>query len=127
MEAEYQSTKSKDTSDEIQIEHFEFAKPIRGINPELARFPFCMVWTPIPLLTWLIPLIGHVGIATSKGIIHDFGGSYFISIDDFSFGHTHKYCKLDIPDNKENEYDKAIIEADDCYRGQEHNLCWYFV
>ncbi len=28
------------------------------------RFPFCIVWTPIPLLTWILPMIGHVGICT---------------------------------------------------------------
>lgn len=25
------------------------------------RFPFCLVWTPIPVLTWFFPFIGHLG------------------------------------------------------------------
>lgn len=43
-------------------------------NHELHRYPFCLVWTPIPLLTWLFPFVGHLGIATSNGVIRDFAG-----------------------------------------------------
>ena len=25
-------------------------------------FPCCVVWTPLPFLAWLFPLIGHAGI-----------------------------------------------------------------
>lgn len=25
------------------------------------RFPFSVVWTPIPVLTWFFPFIGHLG------------------------------------------------------------------
>lgn len=60
------------------------------INPELARFPFCIVWTPLPLISWLLPFIGHTGIAMSNGVIHDFAGPYYISVDDLAFGETHK-------------------------------------
>lgn len=58
------------------------------------RFPFCIVWTSIPVLTWLIPCIGHTGICTSEGTIHDFGGPYYIAIDNFTFGKPLKYLKL---------------------------------
>ncbi len=89
-----ESTEEKSHSDHDQVE-LDFETPSapcsRQINPELARFPYCMVWTPIPLVTWLLPFIGHLGIATSQGIIHDFAGSYFISVDDFAFGSPHKY------------------------------------
>lgn len=33
------------------------------------RFPFCIVWSPIPVLTWLLPFVGHLGIATSDGCV----------------------------------------------------------
>lgn len=33
------------------------------------RFPFCIVWSPIPVITWLLPFIGHLGIATSDGCV----------------------------------------------------------
>ncbi len=26
------------------------------------RYPFCIVWTPLPLISWFIPFIGHTGI-----------------------------------------------------------------
>lgn len=60
-----------------------------------SRFPFCIVWCPIPVLTWLFPFIGHMGIGTSKGVIRDFAGPYFVSEDDFAFGRPTKYWKLD--------------------------------
>ena len=61
------------------------------IDAEKARFPYCIVWTPLPLITALIPFIGHTGIAPSSGIIHDFSGPYQITIDELAFGETHKY------------------------------------
>lgn len=60
------------------------------IDPERARFPFCIVWTPLPLISWFLPFIGHTGIAMSDGVIHDFAGPYTIGIDDLAFGETHK-------------------------------------
>ena len=60
------------------------------IDPARARFPFSIVWTPLPLITWLIPLIGHTGIGMSNGVIHDFAGPYYISVDDLAFGEAHK-------------------------------------
>ena len=44
-----------------------------------------IVWTPLPLLSWLFPFIGHVGIATSDGMIHDFSGPYTIHVCAFVF------------------------------------------
>lgn len=26
-------------------------------------YPFCIVWTPIPLVTWIVPFVGHLGAA----------------------------------------------------------------
>ena len=40
------------------------------IDPSKARFPYCIVWSPIPLLTWLFPFIGHMGICSSDGLLH---------------------------------------------------------
>lgn len=81
------------------------------IDYDSHRYPFCLIWTPIPLITWLVseiivnsslndnwrdailkiyvsmifmlisfhfqlPFVGHMGIATSQGIIRDFAGLY---------------------------------------------------
>ncbi|KAE9067315.1 hypothetical protein PF010_g27509, partial [Phytophthora fragariae] len=37
------------------------------IDAAVHRFPFCIVWSPIPILTWFLPFIGHLGLADSKG------------------------------------------------------------
>jgi len=44
------------------------------------RYPHCLVWTPIPVLTWLFPFIGHMGIARTDGVIRDFAGPYYVSV-----------------------------------------------
>ena len=80
------------------------------IRPQDKRFPLSIVWTPLPLITWMIPCIGHTGIGDSKGVVYDFAGPYFISKDDLAFGETHKYVVLDIlaEDISPKDYDKAI-------------------
>ena len=36
-------------------------------NYSIPRYPYCIVWCPIPCLTWLFPFIGHMGICMSSG------------------------------------------------------------
>ncbi|PKA62803.1 Protein RTE1-like [Apostasia shenzhenica] len=64
------------------------------INPKKARFPCCIVWTPLPIISWLVPFIGHVGIAREDGVILDFAGPYFVSVDNFAFGAVTRYIQL---------------------------------
>ena len=78
------------------------------IDPSKARFPFCIVWTPLPLISWIFPFIGHTGICTSDGVIHDFAGPYYVSVDDMAFGEPHKYVPLRIEKGREAEWDHAI-------------------
>lgn len=33
---------------------------------------------------WFIPFIGHMGIATSAGVIRDFAGPYYVSVSMFN-------------------------------------------
>lgn len=40
------------------------------------RHPLSIVWTTLPGISFLIPLIGHVGITDSRGITYDFSGPY---------------------------------------------------
>lgn len=98
---------------------------MKKIDPENARFPFCIVWTPLPLITWLLPFIGHTGIAMSNGVIHDFAGPYTVTVDDLAFGETHKYVQLNVDDVQ--KYDQAIIKADCIYMKMMHNLFWYHI
>lgn len=43
------------------------------------RAPMSIVWTTLPGISAVLPLIGHVGIADSKGVIYDFSGPYQVS------------------------------------------------
>lgn len=42
--------------------------------------PTSIVWAPLPLLSWILPLVGHVGITDSSGHIWDFAGPYQINV-----------------------------------------------
>lgn len=64
------------------------------IDPKRARFPCCIVWTPLPLLSWFIPFIGHIGICREDGVILDFAGPNFVCVDHFTFGAVVRYIQL---------------------------------
>ncbi|GAV69106.1 DUF778 domain-containing protein [Cephalotus follicularis] len=65
------------------------------IDPKKAKFPCCLVWTPLPVVSWLAPFIGHIGICQEDGAILDFSGSNFINVDDFAFGAPARHLQLD--------------------------------
>ncbi|KAM4045697.1 transmembrane protein 222 isoform 2-T2 [Anomaloglossus baeobatrachus] len=95
-------------------------------DPERSRFPHCVVWTPIPVLTWLFPFIGHMGICTSSGVIRDFAGPYYVSEDCMAFGRPVKYWQLDpnlVYASGPNPWDTAVHEASEEYKHRMHNLC----
>ncbi|XP_067945785.1 transmembrane protein 222-like [Watersipora subatra] len=93
------------------------------INSEKSRFPYSIVWTPIPLLTWIFPFIGHMGICTSQGIIRDFAGPYYVSDDDMAFGDPTKYWQMNIDSVGSELWDRCVYEASEVYKGRMHNLC----
>ncbi|SCM22034.1 conserved protein, unknown function [Plasmodium chabaudi chabaudi] len=96
------------------------------INKKDNKFPYCVVFTYLPFISTFIPVIGHIGICTSTGVIHDFSGSYTISVDNMGFSDPMKYWKLD--KNKlplsitDASYDDAIIKADNEFSKRRHNL-----
>ena len=90
------------------------------VDHERQRYPASIVWTPIPCLTWLFPFIGHMGIATTEGVIRDFAGPYYVSEDNMAFGVPTKYWPLD-PGHAEggaSGYDRAVAEASELYKGE---------
>ena len=94
------------------------------IDRDRQRYPFCVVWTPIPVLTWLFPFIGHMGIAMSSGVIRDFAGPYFVGEDDMAFGKPTRYWRLD-PQRAAggvSGWDRAVAEASEVYSHRMHNL-----
>jgi hypothetical protein len=46
------------------IQNIDSYLPRYRIDFEKDKFPFCIVWTPLPLISWFIPIIGHTGICT---------------------------------------------------------------
>ena len=94
----------------------------RSIDLKSSHFPYCIVWTPIPIITYLFPSIGHTGIGNSRGIIHDFASSFFVSVDDFAFGKPTKYIKLELTEQEKYDWDRAILKGDNRYNMEEHNI-----
>ncbi|XP_036371885.1 transmembrane protein 222-like [Megalops cyprinoides] len=104
----------------------KYHRGFEGIDPDISRYPYCIVWTPIPVLTWLLPFVGHMGICTSAGVIRDFAGPYFVSEDNMAFGNPTKYWQLDVSKvyaNGPNAWDIAVNDASEEYKHRMHNLC----
>ncbi|KAL1457587.1 hypothetical protein WDU94_007800 [Cyamophila willieti] len=102
----------------------ETMSPTEKIDPKSHKFPFCVVWTPLPLISYIIPIIGHTGICTSKGVIRDFAGPYHVSEDDMAFGWPTKYAKLNpnLATRGVQGWDDAVHEASEIYKYRTHNL-----
>eukprot|EP00112_Aurelia_sp_Birch-Aquarium-sp1_P002492 Seg1276.9 transcript_id=Seg1276.9/GoldUCD/mRNA.D3Y31 product="Transmembrane protein 222" protein_id=Seg1276.9/GoldUCD/D3Y31 len=94
------------------------------INVKRNRYPYCIVWTPLPCITWLFPFIGHMGIAMSSGVIRDFAGPYYVSEDDMAFGNPTKYWQMNPSKvfNVQMGWDNAVSAASDEYKKRMHNI-----
>ena len=100
-------------------------------NKDLA---FTIVWSPLPPITWLIPFIGHTGIADSQGVVSDFRGTYYVGDDGrMAFGAPTRVLRI-LPVStgssssssiSREQWDTTIRdEANAEYRQRRHNLCW---
>ncbi|XP_037058931.1 transmembrane protein 222 isoform X3 [Peromyscus leucopus] len=77
-------------------------------------------------IRWFFPIIGHMGICTSTGVIRDFAGPYFVSEDNMAFGKPAKFWKLDpaqVYASGPNAWDAAVHDASEEYKHRMHNLC----
>lgn len=94
------------------------------IATDTDRWPYCLVWTPIPLVTWFLPWIGHTGISDSLGIIYDFSDDYNVTIDNFSFGFPTKFYEFDLDwiPNRETAWDQTIKDVSGEYARTMHGL-----
>lgn len=93
------------------------------INSEKSIFPYCIVWSPLPLITWILPFIGHTGIADSDGVIHDFAGPYTIGVNNFAFGAPTRYIQLDPKLCQYGSWDQAVDRGCEIYSKRMHNIC----
>ncbi|KAF6773066.1 hypothetical protein AHF37_08603 [Paragonimus kellicotti] len=88
-----------------------------AVKPSWHRFPHSLVWTPIPLLTWLFPIVGHMGITNASGIIYDFAAPYTICEDNMGFGWPTMYCQLDMNlVGGQEQWDRAVYKANEVYK-----------
>jgi hypothetical protein len=107
-----------------------------AVDVEKSRFPYCVVWTPIPMITWFFPFIGHTGISDSRGVIYDFAGPYTMSVDDLSFGKPCRVLRLkpelargkglgNNPSASDAQavWDSSVDISCDVYSGRMHNIC----
>ncbi|TMS33211.1 hypothetical protein L596_000975 [Steinernema carpocapsae] len=73
---------------------------------------------------WFFPFVGHMGIASSRGVIRDFAGSYYVSENNMGFGWPTMYWQL--TPNKviggPEVFDRAIGDASNEYKNHYHNL-----
>lgn len=72
MKTKKQTSISTNTTDIIseteKSEHdYDNSKIIKQkIDSKNNRYPYCIVWTPLPCISWFLPFIGHTGICGYK-------------------------------------------------------------
>lgn len=110
-----------------------------AVDVSRSRFPFALVWSPLPGITACVPVVGHMGICDSRGVIYDFGGPYYISVDSMSFGAPYLYFELDpadclgpagsetprgsaTPAAAALRWDTAVDAANDDFSRKMHNI-----
>lgn len=94
------------------------------------RYPMSVVWTTLPGISFLLPPIGHIGIADSKGIIFDFSGPYQVTVGSLMCGPAKRVWRLDPSDicelngkeTVQEAYDAAVAEGACVYGKRFHNL-----
>ena len=94
------------------------------------HYPYAIVWSPLPVLSWFLPFIGHMGICDSRGVIYDFAGPYTIGEDDFAFGAPTRYLTLDPAkirsgtqdDNPIVSWNQCVARGSKDYSKRMHNL-----
>ena len=96
----------------------------QNVNEDLSC---CVVWTPIPMLTWLCPAIGHVGVTDSQGITYDFEGDYRIGKGKLIFGDPRQKWKLNVDPKK---WDEAVETVTQRFGSIHYNIitsnCHYY-
>eukprot|EP00638_Chattonella_subsalsa_P008778 CAMPEP_0117773712 /NCGR_PEP_ID=MMETSP0947-20121206/26031_1 /TAXON_ID=44440 /ORGANISM="Chattonella subsalsa, Strain CCMP2191" /LENGTH=165 /DNA_ID=CAMNT_0005599931 /DNA_START=39 /DNA_END=536 /DNA_ORIENTATION=+ len=93
------------------------------IDVRKEKFPHSIVWCPLPPITWICPIIGHLGITDEEGRIYDFAGPYTIGTDHLIFGRVARYIQLDPAHAKSLRWDEAVTRANGDYSQRMHNIC----
>lgn len=122
---EHHGAAASKSSSSKRVEHRRSVKNAgSNVDTEAEKWPYCIVWTPLPFVTWFVPMIGHTGIADSKGIIYDFSDDFNVSVDNFSFGNPTKHYQFQpsLIASGASGWDRAIRETSDYYSHTRHSL-----
>ncbi|OHT04694.1 Transmembrane protein 222 [Tritrichomonas foetus] len=96
-----------------------------GYDPRLSC---CVVWTQIPILTWIFPALGHVGICDSHGCVYDFQGHFHVGKGEMLFADPRQRWKLSIDPET---LDRAIHEVTEEFQHIHYSLlcsnCHFYV
>lgn len=94
--------------------------PLTSTCESKTDLSYSIVWSPLPVITWFFPFIGHTGICDSSGVASDFQGPYFVGDDGrMAFGAPTRAIK--VPSAPAN-WDETIQQANEVYRGRMHNI-----
>ena len=93
------------------------------IDPARQRYPYCILWSPLPPITWCFPFVGHTGISNSHGVIYDFAGPYTIGKQHMAFGPPTRYIQLDPSLCRDMDWDAAVEQGCEIYSQRMHNIC----
>lgn len=71
-------------------------------------FAYSILWSPLPMISWVLPFIGHLAIADSTGVASDFQGPYFVGDKGFlAFGRATRVLTLDVSDLSRKLYSSS--------------------
>ena len=71
--------------------------------------PYGILITPIPFISTILPFLGHFSICSSKGNIHDFFSSKYVSINQLNYGKPSKYIILEVSEEEKKRIKKKLI------------------
>mmetsp|Transcript_15250 Transcript_15250/g.22425 ORF Transcript_15250/g.22425 Transcript_15250/m.22425 type:complete len:191 (-) Transcript_15250:379-951(-) len=103
-------------------EEVSVPEDVPAIDVTKEIYPNCLVWCPIPCITWTLPFVGHMGIADSRGTIYDFAGPFCIGRGHLAFGRVTRYIQLNSNMCRQLEWDEGIEHANGIYQERMHNL-----
>lgn len=90
---------------------------VRGASDP--KRPFTVVWTTLPVVSWFLPFIGHVGITDSEGVVTDFSGPFTVTVGSLMCGPPLRVWHLDV-NGRATDYDDAVHAGAVAYGRQMH-------
>jgi len=120
------SSQSKTTKNKILNNEFDVLNILNNSSKNIAnetteiniienKFPYCLLWTKIPLLTFFYPTFGYLAIGDSKGNLH-----FFENLNKISY---YKFFQLNLNNYEKNIFDDVINEINNIYKNKKPKIC----